>query len=141
MLMDGRELNIRLHDADLSSRLRRSRVWVAILALVLVAACSDSGSGTPSSEAGSTAEPSAPAVVQIDGEKIYNRNCFSCHAAGLADAPKTGDAEAWAPRLAKGPEILLKSVKEGMPPGMPPMGLCSQCSDAEFMAAIEFMTQ
>jgi cytochrome c5 len=73
------------------------------------------------------------------GEDTYNRSCFSCHAAGVANAPKTGDAEAWAPRLAKGTEVLVQSVKDGMPPGMPPMGLCMSCSDEQIAAAIDYM--
>ena len=85
------------------------------------------------------AEREGDAAAAPDGEEIYNRFCFSCHAAGIAGAPKTGDAEAWAPLVAKGPELLLRSVKEGISPGMPPMGLCNTCSDAEIAAAIEFM--
>ena len=73
------------------------------------------------------------------GETIYNRSCFSCHAAGVADAPVPGDAEAWAPRIAKGEALLLESVRVGMPPGMPPMGLCMSCSDEDLAAAIDFM--
>lgn len=73
------------------------------------------------------------------GETVYNRSCFSCHASGVAEAPITGDAAAWAPRLAKGRELLLKSVKDGVPPGMPPMGLCMTCSDEELTAAIDYM--
>lgn len=73
------------------------------------------------------------------GETIYNRSCFSCHAGGVAGAPVPGDAEAWAPRIAKGRDALLRSVKEGVPPGMPPMGLCTTCSDADLAAAIDYM--
>lgn len=73
------------------------------------------------------------------GEATYNRSCFSCHAGGVAGAPVPGDTEAWAPRLAKGRAALLQSVKEGMPPGMPPMGLCMSCSDEDFEQVIDYM--
>lgn len=73
------------------------------------------------------------------GETIYNRSCFSCHGAGVSGAPIPGDEEAWTPRVAKGRETLLNSVKDGMPPGMPPMGLCTSCTDEELNAAIDFM--
>jgi cytochrome c5 len=97
---------------------------VAALACCLgVAACSESG---------------APDVSSV-GEDTYNRFCFSCHASGVAGAPRTGDVEAWAPRIAKGRELLLQSVKNGIPPGMPPMGLCTGCSDDEISAATEYM--
>ena len=82
---------------------------------------------------------SANAGASTAGEDIYNRSCFSCHGAGVAGAPKTGDAAAWAPRIAKGPELLLESTKTGIPPGMPPMGMCMSCSDADLAAAIEYM--
>ncbi|MEJ2087452.1 MAG: c-type cytochrome [Gammaproteobacteria bacterium] len=73
------------------------------------------------------------------GETIYNRSCFSCHASGVSGAPVPGDEAAWAPRAAKGRDVLLQSVKDGIPPGMPPMGLCMSCTDDELKAAIDFM--
>jgi cytochrome c5 len=70
---------------------------------------------------------------------VYGQFCFSCHAAGIADAPKFGDAESWRPRIAKGPALLLQSTVEGMTPGMPPMGLCLDCSEQELADAIDYM--
>jgi len=77
---------------------------------------------------------------QSPGETTYNRYCFSCHAAGVAGAPRVGDAKAWAPRIAKGEAALVASATNGLPPGMPPKGLCLQCSAADLRAAIEYMT-
>ena len=89
--------------------------------------------------AGGQAAPQAP-VAAMSGSDVYGRFCRTCHDAGLNDAPKVGDAEAWAPRLAKGNEALLTSTKEGFNNGlMPAMGLCMSCSDAELQAAIDFM--
>ena len=93
-----------------------------------LALCGCSDAGDPAGTAQSTS-----------GEDVYNRSCFSCHAAGVAGAPKTGDAAAWAPRIAKGADALLESSKTGIPPGMPPMGMCMNCSDAELAAAIDYM--
>lgn len=73
------------------------------------------------------------------GESIYNRSCFSCHAGGVGGAPIPGDTEAWAPRAAKGTEALVASVRDGMPPGMPPMGLCMSCTDEDFALVIDYM--
>ena len=73
------------------------------------------------------------------GESIYNRSCFSCHAGGVGGAPIPGDEEAWAPRVAKGMDALVASVRDGMPPGMPPMGLCMSCSDEDFAVVIDYM--
>ena len=75
------------------------------------------------------------------GETIYNRSCFSCHASGAGGAPLTGDAEAWAPRIARGKAALLQSVRDGIPPGMPAMGLCPTCSDEDLQASIDFMIE
>ena len=79
--------------------------------------------------AGAVAEP-APAK--------YQSTCFACHSTGAAGAPKTGDVEAWKPRLAKGTEVLVASVKTGLN-GMPPTGLCADCTDEEYAALIEYM--
>jgi len=68
----------------------------------------------------------------------YQSSCFACHFSGAAGAPKTGDAEAWAPRLEKGMDVLVASVRNGMG-AMPPTGLCADCSDEEYQALIEFM--
>ena len=90
--------------------------------------------------AGAPSADLAPAAA-LSGGDVYGRFCRTCHDAGLNDAPKVGDAEAWAPRLAKGNEVLLQNTKDGFNNGlMPAMGLCMACSDAELQAAIDFMT-
>lgn len=75
------------------------------------------------------------------GEQVYTRFCYSCHAAGVAGAPRVGDPDAWAPRVAKGREALLATTIEGVPPGMPPRGLCSDCTDQELADAIDYMIE
>lgn len=47
------------------------------------------------------------------GDAVYKAQCAACHDAGLAGAPKFGDAGAWTGRLASGYESLLKSALEG----------------------------
>jgi cytochrome c5 len=47
------------------------------------------------------------------GEQVYQAQCTACHAAGVAGAPKLGDADAWAPRVKTGYEALLASVLKG----------------------------
>ena len=69
----------------------------------------------------------------------YNKSCAVCHAQGVAGAPMTGNVEAWAPRLDKGMDALLASVKNGLN-AMPPMGMCFDCSDEEYMELIEYMS-
>ena len=76
---------------------------------------------------------------KLPGQLTYQRFCFSCHASGAAGAPRMGDVRAWAPRIAKGEEALIRATIEGIPPGMPPRGLCMQCSDEELAATVQFM--
>ena len=104
-------------------------IWVLLMCVGLVG-CGDS---MQNPGAGGDVTPRHP------GEDTYNKFCFSCHAAGVAGAPRTGDLDAWAPRAAKGDVLLLRSTIDGMPPGMPPMGLCAQCTEAQLAAAIDFM--
>ena len=47
------------------------------------------------------------------GEQVYTAQCSACHSAGLAGAPKFGDAAAWAPRIAQGYDVLLTSALKG----------------------------
>jgi cytochrome c5 len=69
----------------------------------------------------------------------YNKSCVVCHDQGVAGAPKTGDAAAWAPRMEKGMDALMASVKNGLN-AMPPMGMCFDCSDEEYMELITYMS-
>lgn len=69
----------------------------------------------------------------------YNMYCIGCHSTGAAGAPKTGDKAAWEARIATaGIDGLVASSKKGKG-AMPPMGLCADCSDAEFAEIIQFM--
>jgi len=79
----------------------------------------------------------AGAFAQPDMAK-YDKSCKVCHATGAAGAPKTGDAAAWEPRMAKGMDVLLASVNNGLN-AMPPKGMCFDCSDADYTALIEYM--
>ena len=74
-----------------------------------------------------------PAVVDR-----YNKTCAICHGSGVANAPKFGDAAQWEPRLAKGSDALINSVKNGLN-AMPPKGMCMDCSDADYKALIDYM--
>ena len=77
-------------------------------------------------------------TAAASGEETYNKVCVNCHAAGIAGAPKLGDKEAWAPRIAKGNDALFESVKNGLNV-MPPRGTCMNCSDEELRSAMEYM--
>lgn len=82
----------------------------------------------------------ATANVQADAPAKYNQYCVACHAAGVAGAPKTGDTDAWAERLADGMDNAIAIAKKGLN-AMPPMGLCMDCTDDDFKEIIEFMSK
>lgn len=72
------------------------------------------------------------------GKEIYDTFCFACHATGVSDAPKLGDVEAWAPRIAKGMDELRATTINGLNI-MPPKGTCMACSDEEMDAVVTYM--
>ena len=57
-------------------------------------------------------DASAPVVLKT-GEQVYQAQCVACHGAGVAGAPKFGDAAAWGPRIPTGYEALLTSALKG----------------------------
>lgn len=106
------------------------KLIASLVVVALLGACTEGAGG--SAAAGGSAEVHP-------GEQTYTRFCFSCHAAGIAGAPRTGSVEQWAPRIAKGADALLRTTIDGIPPGMPARGLCNQCSDQELADAVDFM--
>jgi len=75
----------------------------------------------------------------FDAEAKYNQACVFCHAQGVAGAPKTFDAAAWAPRLEKGMDALVTSVTNGLN-AMPKGGMCTDCSADDYKALITYMS-
>jgi cytochrome c5 len=59
--------------------------------------------------AGSAAGPAPPK----DGNELYEQACKACHGAGIGGAPKAGDHAAWAPRIAKGKDVLYDHALHG----------------------------
>lgn len=72
------------------------------------------------------------------GEDIYQQTCSSCHATGVAGAPKVGDTEAWSSLIAKGEEQLVQSAVNGIG-AMPPKGGNPSLSEEEITAAVNYM--
>lgn len=105
---------------------KRSASLLFFLGCFLVG-CGGGGGGTP---------------VQSEehpGHKTYRKYCRTCHQGGVAGSPLFGDKEAWAPRIEKGRDTLLKNTIEGIPPAMPKKGSCTGCTDEELDDAIDFM--
>lgn len=78
-----------------------------------------------------------PAAAR-SGDDIYRDFCAACHSGGWQGAPVANDKAEWAPRLEKGFDTLFQNAKQGVN-GMPPMGVCMDCTDVELKAAIDVM--
>jgi len=81
----------------------------------------------------------APAAVKAPSAKeTYDVKCFACHGTGAAGAPKLGDKDAWAPRVAQGMDVLYDHALNGFN-AMPPKGTCMDCSDETIKIVVDYM--
>ncbi len=86
-----------------------------------------------------TASGAQTAAADSDpGAAVYNRFCQACHASGAAGAPLIGNKDAWQPRIDQGMDALMNTALNGKG-AMPPRGTCTDCSDDDLRAAIEYM--
>lgn len=81
-----------------------------------------------------------PAGSSEIGADIYSKACKMCHGPGMMGAPRLGDRDAWAPRVARGKDALLESTLSGLN-RMPARGGCAACSDGELRSALEYMLE
>lgn len=80
------------------------------------------------------------AYAQSDkGKAVFEKTCIACHSAGIAGAPKFGNAADWAPRIKKGIEALYESALKGKAPAMPAKGGATDVPDADIKAAVDYM--
>lgn len=107
-----------------------------------------SGSGTKSAQVAdnSSGSGSSGSTQQeqkrppMDGETVYSRFCVMCHKTGMNGAPKYGNKQAWAPRIAQGKQTLYHAAIHGLR-GMPPKGGISGLYDQEVKDAVNYMVQ
>jgi cytochrome c5 len=96
----------------------------------------------PAASAAPAATPGAKPVPATtagrSGDQVYQSACAMCHGAGLAGAPKLGDAAAWKARIAQGSSVLHEHAIKGIR-GMPAKGGNSALSDADVKSAVDFM--
>jgi len=86
------------------------------------------------------ASAAAPTAKAGRGGKELYAKCQGCHNVGVGGAPKYGDKAAWAPRIKRGMDDLLKVAKAGKGM-MPPKGTCMDCTDDELRAVIQYMME
>lgn len=96
--------------------------------------------GVPASASTNATAPAA-ATTSADaaqaGKALYQQVCQACHAAGLLNAPKFGDKQAWAPRLKEPMDTIYNYALHGKG-AMPPKG-GSNAPDADVKAAVDYM--
>jgi cytochrome c5 len=87
---------------------------------------------------------SEPATVtdgpadMVKGEQIYKQACMACHAAGVANAPKSGDKAAWGPALATGMDSMVANAIKGKGI-MPARGGLASASNKDISDAVHYM--
>jgi cytochrome c5 len=79
------------------------------------------------------------AAAEKTPEQLYQAACMACHLAGVANAPKFGDAAAWNDRAAKGLDALVTSAISGIG-AMPPRG-GSTLDDDQVRAVVEYILE
>jgi cytochrome c5 len=84
-------------------------------------------------------EPVTEAVEpEKTGKEVYKVTCAMCHGTGLMNAPKLGDKEQWAPRVAQGYDMLVTHAVKGIRT-MPAKGGNDDWSDKEIAGAVKYM--
>ncbi|MBC7860687.1 MAG: cytochrome c5 family protein [Burkholderiaceae bacterium] len=76
--------------------------------------------------------------AQAGGKEVYEATCAACHASGAAGAPKLGDKAAWAARIGTGAAAMQAAALKGKGV-MPPKGGNAGLSDADVIAAVDYM--
>lgn len=72
------------------------------------------------------------------GKEVYDATCTTCHATGVAGAPKFGDKAAWAPYIETGYETMLQVALNGKG-AMPAKGGNTALDDLEVERAMVYM--
>ncbi|PKO53530.1 MAG: cytochrome c5 family protein [Betaproteobacteria bacterium HGW-Betaproteobacteria-2] len=78
------------------------------------------------------------AAIGKAGEQTYKAVCAMCHDSGLMNAPKPGDKDAWAPRIAQGKDTLIQHAIQGIRM-MPAKGGNPSLSDDEVAQTVVYM--
>ena len=82
-------------------------------------------------------DANAPRVFQT-GEAVFKAVCATCHAAGIAGAPKFGDSAAWAKYVKTGFDAMLQVALHGKG-AMPAKGGNPDLDDFEVARAVVYM--
>jgi cytochrome c5 len=78
-------------------------------------------------------------VRRTSGDVVYKNQCSACHDNGVVGSPKIGDADAWAPRMLKGEDALIKNTIHGLGAMAPQSG--GEYNDKEIINAVKYMME
>lgn len=126
------------------------RTLIPLLATFALAACGQQES-PPAATQAEPAAPAAPAPAEAaapapvatalkSGEDVYKQVCLSCHASGVAGAPKAGEPGGWAALAKEGQAAVTAHGWVGIR-GMPPKGGRADLSLEEFARATAWMAR
>ena len=103
------------------------------------AATTPESADSASSTEAAPAETAAVPVTATDnaGEQLFTAQCAACHATGLLNAPKYGDAAAWKPRIAQGKETLYTHAANGF--NQMPAQATNGVTEDQIHAAVDYM--
>jgi cytochrome c5 len=140
-----------------------ARLWISVALVVAIAAGAygfmrgarmEEVSDAPVQAAAVMPQPSAPRSGEVEpmpppagaeaggsgGQEVFAMACAVCHDAGVAGAPRMGDAAAWAPRIAQGKAVMYQRVLEGYQGKdgfMPAKGGRTDLSDQAVISAVD----
>lgn len=134
-LTDNEVANAVVHMANASGASFKA---VAAKSEAALAAVEAPAQAAPAAEAAAQPVAAAAPAAGKSGEEVYKAVCAMCHAAGLMNAPKFGDAGQWGPRIKQGYDTLVKHAVEGIR-SMPAKGGNPSLTDAEVAAAVKHM--
>lgn len=83
--------------------------------------------------------PSGAAFAH-SGKMVYEQTCRTCHATGVMGAPKLGNKDDWAPRIAQGKKTLYEHADYGYK-NMPAHGGNDDLSEKDIEVAIDYMVE
>jgi cytochrome c5 len=141
--------------------MKMKSIVLAVSLAALLSACGKQESAAPEASAPAAPAPEAAApaaapeaVAQAAepaeaanhdlGKKVFGNVCSMCHASGAAGAPKFGNKDEWAPRIAQGNDVLYKHALEGFTGAkgmMPARGGSATLKDEEVKAAVDYMVE
>ena len=122
-------------------------IFLIVLLVKNVSSNTKTGAGAEGMSAEATAariQPVGMVAIKLEGgplktgEEVFKAQCTACHTAGLAGAPKFGEAGAWTARLATGYEALVNSALKGKG-AMGAQG-GGDFNDVEIARAVVYMT-